>query len=270
MINNLESPDKLCRYAIGIEYDGQHFKGWQRQIGVITIQESLEDAIGRVAAHPVKLIAAGRTDTGVHATGQVAHFDSSAKRTLLNWQRGINTLSPDGVSVSWIISVDPHFNARFSATSRRYRYIIFNRPTAQPILRHNVSWVYETLDLESMRKAGSYLIGKHDFSAFRSSRCQSHSPVREIKSFHLSRMGCWIWFDIEADGFMHHMVRNIAGVLIRIGIGKEKYTWANNVLMSKDRRKGGITASPNGLYLTKVNYPANFKIPQPIEPCSFW
>jgi len=263
-------PAQQRRCAIGVEYDGSRFHGWQVQSGVQTIQQLLEEALSSVAAQPVRVVTAGRTDTGVHASGQVAHFDSTAVRQPLNWVRGANTLLPEGLALTWAKPVDPEFHARFSALSRRYRYVLFCRDVRPTYLTQRVTWTYEDLDVARMRAGAVYLTGRHDFSAYRSSGCQSKQPVREVHEITIERKDAWIWIDVEANGFLQHMVRNITGVLTAIGTGAKPAIWAKEVLESRDRAMGGVTALPDGLYLSAIRYPEHFQIPPPPAACRYW
>lgn len=242
------------RIALGIEYDGSPFCGWQRQKGSRTVQEALERAVSKVADAPVGLCAAGRTDTGVHATEQVVHFDSTARRSARAWVLGVNTHLPDPVSVLWARTVQEDFHARYSAISRRYRYVILNRPTRPALLRERATWIHQALDRECMQAAARHLQGTHDFSSYRALACQAKSPVRTVHELSVQRRGAFLFVDILADGFLHHMVRNIAGVLITIGRGEQQAGWAATVLERRDRTLGGVTAPAAGLYLVKVQY----------------
>ncbi len=248
------------RIALGIEYDGSRFCGWQRQKGSNTVQESLEQAISRVADAPVRVCAAGRTDTGVHASEQVVHFDSAARRQVRAWVMGVNTHLPDSISVLWALPVEDDFHARYSAISRQYRYVILNRPTRPALLREQVTWIYQALDSEAMQQAALCLEGTHDFSSYRALACQAKSPVRTVHEVSVRRHQEFIFLDIRADGFLHHMVRNIAGVLIAIGRGEQKISWAEAVLQLRDRTLGGMTAPAAGLYLVKVQYDDKYRL----------
>ncbi len=249
------------RIALGVEYDGRDFHGWQLQEGVPTVQEALEGALSKVADHPVRVIVAGRTDTGVHALNQVVHFDSGAPRAMRAWVFGCNSQLPRGVSVNWAEPVSDEFHARFSARARRYRYVILNRPTRPAILAGKVTWECRPLDVERMREAALHLLGEHDFSAYRALGCQAKSPVRTIHRLTLERRGDLVVLETEANGFLHHMVRNIAGVLMAIGMGKAEPAWARVVLESRDRTLGGVTAPPDGLYFVAVRYPEPYRFP---------
>jgi len=250
------------KIALGVEYNGKLFHGWQLQKqGVRSVQGCLEQAIAKVAAHPVRLFCAGRTDTGVHAVGQVAHFESESARSQRQWLLGINVNLPDDVSVNWVQFVDDEFHARFSAMSRSYRYFIWNRPTRSSLLFGPVNWTHHMLDVERMQLAAKDLIGTHDFTSYRAIQCQAKSPVKTLHRLDVQRNGDMIVLSLHANAFLHHMVRNIAGVLIAIGKGDRSVEWAKQVLEHKDRRLGGVTAGPDGLYFENVEYPGEFGIP---------
>lgn len=254
----------MTRFALGIEYDGTAFMGWQRQTHAgRTVQGCVEEAVGRVADHAVETVCAGRTDAGVHASGQVAHFDSEARRDLRGWLLGINSNLPPDVTVTWIREMPREFHARFKATARQYRYVILNRDTRAALMRGQVTWVHRPLDAGRMQAAARHLLGRHDFSAFRSVECQAKQPVRNLKRLDVRRDGERIVIDALADGFLHHMVRNIAGVLIAVGEGKRDPGWSQQVLEGRNRMLGGVTAPPNGLCLTAVEYPGEFAVPIP-------
>ncbi len=255
------APDSR-RIALGIEYDGIGFKGWQIQPGVRTVQAVLEEAVARVADHPLQLQAAGRTDAGVHAIEQVVHFDTRARRSERAWVLGINTHLPPDVAVHWAHSVPPDFHARFSATARHYRYQILVRRTRSPLMRQRAVWIHEPLDLERMRAAAQALVGEHDFSSFRALSCQAKSPIRRVFYLDLDQQEGLIVLAIGANGFLHHMVRNIAGVLITIGRGEAPVEWTSELLRIRDRRLGGVTAPPQGLYFVRADYPERFGLPQ--------
>ncbi len=246
------------RYAVGVEYDGTAFHGWQIQVGVNTVQEQLQNALSRVANHPISVQCAGRTDAGVHALAQVVHFDSAATRTARNWLLGTNVNLPDDVNINWIKPVADDFHARFSAISRSYKYVIYNGETRSSVWRNRAVWERRQLDLGRMQAAAKSLIGTHDFSSFRAIACQAKSPIRTLDKLELSRSGNMILLELSANAFLHHMVRNIAGVLIAIGCGDRPIDWARDVLEHKDRTLGGVTAPAQGLYLTAVGYPPEF------------
>lgn len=258
------------RYAIGLEYDGAKFHGWQIQKGVATVQETLQHALSRVADEPVSVTAAGRTDTGVHATAQVVHFDTSKNRPCRAWLRGANTYIGPGSAVLWVKRVPDTFHARFAACGRYYRYIVLNRKVHSSIHAQRVTWDYRDLDLTRMRVAAEPLRGEHDFSGFRASSCQAKHAIRTISRLTVERSGDWVWFDVEANGFLHHMVRNIVGLLLMIGAGERPVEWARDVLNDRDRSQGGVTAPPAGLYLSGVTYPEAFGIPEAQPPSRFW
>lgn len=258
------------RIALGIEYDGSHYCGWQYQDHSPSVQEKVEQALSKVAAHPVRVSCAGRTDTGVHALGQVVHFDTEAERELHAWVLGGNANLPEDISVLWAKAVPMDFHARFSAMRRRYRYVIFNRPVRPAILSGRVSWEYRPLQLQAMQAAAKYLVGEHDFSSYRALACQAKSPQRILYHLDVSRQGDLLFLDLEANGFLHHMVRNIAGVLMKIGAGEAAPDWAREVLELRDRTQGGVTASPHGLYFVTAYYPEHFSIPVLLPPAGVW
>ncbi|MEJ2693066.1 MAG: tRNA pseudouridine(38-40) synthase TruA [Candidatus Thiodiazotropha sp.] len=246
------------KIALGIEYDGSDFHGWQYQGDVRSVQETLEQALSRVADHPVTVHCAGRTDTGVHASSQVVHFETEAVRSERSWILGANTNLPDDVNVSWAREMPQSFHARFSAVGRRYRYLIVNRPFRSALWRNRAVWVHRPLDAERMQRAARGLVGTHDFSSYRALACQAKHPVRTLHSLEVRREGELISIEVHANAFLHHMVRNIAGVLIAIGKGDQAESWAKEVLDLRDRTLGGVTAPPQGLSLTQVDYPAAF------------
>ena len=250
------------RIALGIEYNGSLFSGYQMQSkGTRTVQEELEKALSKVANEAVRLTCAGRTDTGVHATGQVVHFDTAKQRELKAWMLGGNTNLPRDISIHWVRQVSEQFNARFSAVSRSYRYILFNRKIRPAIFQNNVAWSFEHLNESEMNLAAQHLMGEHDFSAFRASRCQAKHAVREMQNISVKRTGNYIILDIKANAFLHHMVRNIMGSLMVIGHGEQKNQWMRELLQGRDRKKAGMTASAAGLYLVNVEYPAEHGLP---------
>lgn len=253
----------MQRIALGVEYDGHAFCGWQAQKdGVPTVQGAVETALSKVANEPIRVICAGRTDTGVHGAEQVIHFESAVERSNRSWVYGANAHLPDTVCLLWAKPVSEDFHARFSAQRRRYQYVILNRPIRPAYLAHRTTWEYRPLDEKRMQAAGNYLIGKHDFNAYRAVSCQANSSVREVHNLKITRKDAFIMIDIEANAFLHHMVRNIAGVLMDVGAGKREPIWAQEILQTQDRRCGGITASPAGLYLTGVDYDDAFELPQ--------
>jgi len=250
------------RIALVVEYDGSQYHGWQAQTGLRTVQQSVEQALSRVADSTVSVICAGRTDTGVHATNQVIHFDCEKTRTIRAWIHGANSFLPKDVCVRWGKEMPESFHARYSATARRYRYVIYNGPIRPALLRSNTTWQYRQLDHRLMDEAAQGLLGENDFTSFRSVECQSKTPMRNVHKIQVTRTGELVVIDITANAFLHHMVRNIAGVLIAIGSGKHPVSWLDSVLKAKDRKLGAETAPSYGLYLVHVNYPPEFAILQ--------
>ncbi|GGC72249.1 tRNA pseudouridine(38-40) synthase TruA [Marinobacter halophilus] len=251
------------RVVIIFEYDGRRFHGWQYQkSGVRSVQGELTNAVAKVADHPVDLVCAGRTDAGVHASFQIAHFDTSSVRNLRSWVMGINTALPDDIAVHWAGNGVGDFHARFSAVYRRYRYVIYNKPVRPGIQRGQVSWTYRPLDVDKMDAAAQVLVGEHDFSSFRAAGCQSRTPIRFLERITVTRCGDFVVLDVQANAFLHHMVRNIAGALMTVGSGKESGDWVAEVLARKDRKLAGATAPPHGLYLVDVGYPERYGVPQ--------
>lgn len=249
------------RVALGVEYAGSDFCGWQYQPHARTVQGELQKAVSKVANHEIEVFAAGRTDTGVHALNQVVHFDTDSIREQRGWLLGINANLPKDVNVSWVRTVDNDFNARFSAIKRSYRYLILNRLSRSAVHHQRMWWHYHALDIELMQAAADQLIGRHDFSAFRASECQAKSPIKTLDKIVVSREQDCIAIDVEAKSFLHHMVRNLVGVMTAIGEGSKPVNWAGEVLRSADRSQGGITAPPDGLYLVDVQYPSHYSLP---------
>ena len=249
------------RIALGIEYDGTAYNGWQRQKTGVGVQARIEESLTKVADEAVELTCAGRTDTGVHASGQVVHFDTSSERTPRGWLLGANSSLPDDISVIWATPVNDEFHARFSALSRSYQYLILNRLERSALHRHRAWWVHQPLDAARMHRAAQSLLGKHDFSAFRAAGCQASTAVREIRSISIRRHNDWIELEVTANAFLQHMVRNIMGTLTTVGAGEEPESWVAAVLESRDRKQGGIAAPPHGLTLLGVEYPAEFGLP---------
>lgn len=248
------------RIALGVEYDGSAYHGWQSQTGLHTVQSVVENALSTVADDSISVVCAGRTDTGVHASNQVIHLDAPVHRTLRGWINGTNAYLPKDVCVKWAIEVPETFNARYSAEARRYRYVIFNSSIRPALFRSNVTWNYRPLNHYLMAEAAQYLIGEKDFTSFRSIECQSKTPMRRVMNISVHRIGHLIIIDIMANAFLHHMVRNIAGVLMAVGSGKKEPSWVKEILEAKDRRLGAETAPPYGLYLVDVLYPRDFGI----------
>lgn len=242
------------RIALGIEYDGTGYHGWQRQDNICTVQEKVEYALSKVAAEPISVVCAGRTDVGVHALGQVVHFDTTAMRSDRAWILGANTNLPTDIRVLWARHTSSDFHARFSATARQYRYIIYNSMVASAVLRHRTMWVPFTLNEKLMHEAGQYLVGEHDFSSFRGSGCQAKSAQRNVISLVVARNSNMVTIDIKANAFLLHMVRCIVGMLVKVGKGEKPPSWAKELLAVRDRRLSAATAPSQGLYLTRVEY----------------
>jgi tRNA pseudouridine38-40 synthase len=256
------------RIVAGVEYCGRCYRGWQRQQPGPTIQEYVEAALSSVADRPVQVVCAGRTDAGVHALQQVIHFDTDTPRPAGAWVFGGNVNLPGDISMLWAQPAADGFHARFSAIGRSYRYLILNRRTRPAVFRGLLTWECRPLDSVVMAAAARQLIGRHDFSSFRARDCQAKSPVREVRRLDVRYRDGLIVIDVEADGFLQHMVRNIAGVLMAVGLGKERPGWAAEVLDARDRNAAGVTAPPDGLYLTGVSYPVAFNVPAP-EPATW-
>ncbi|MBB6091567.1 tRNA pseudouridine38-40 synthase [Povalibacter uvarum] len=249
------------RIALGIEYDGSAFAGWQAQHDARGVQAAVEAAVAFVADHPVEVTAAGRTDAGVHAAIQVIHFDTEVTRTPRSWVLGANANLPKQVTVLWAKEVPDSFHARYGAMARSYRYFILNRAVRPALGANNITWVREPLDHERMHLAAQQLVGEHDFSSFRAAECQSRSPVRRLARISVRRRGELIAIEVTANAFLHHMVRNIAGTLIAVGCGDRPVEWVGEVLAARDRKVGGITAPPNGLYLAGIHYDPALGLP---------
>ena len=251
----------MARIAVGLEYDGSAYAGWQVQPAAPSIQAITERALARIAAAPVALVCAGRTDAGVHALNQVAHFDTLAVRPLRSWVLGANSELPADVSLTWARPVPAHFHARFSAEARTYRYLILNRGARSALHMQRATWVHRPLDEAAMGAAAALLVGEHDFSAFRAAECQARSAVRRLTHLTVARRGHWVVIEAQANAFLHHMVRNLAGLLIAVGKGDAAPQWAGEVLAGRDRTRGAATAPAAGLYLAGVRYPAAFGLP---------
>lgn len=249
------------RIAIGVEYAGDAFEGWQSQAHGRTVQDRLEAAIGSIAGHAVRLHCAGRTDAGVHATAQVAHFDAFSERPVSSWIRGVNSHLPSSVVVRWAREVDDGFHARFCATARRYRYILHNAATRPAILAGRVGWFHLPLDVKAMGEAVCALVGQHDFSAFRAAGCQAKSPVKLMHEARVAREGDYLVFDFHASAFLHHMVRNLVGALVYVGKGRYPPWWLAELLASRDRTRAAPTFEGGGLYLCGVDYPPHWPLP---------
>ena len=251
----------MGRIALGIEYAGDAFCGWQSQAHGRTVQDVLEQALTEIAAGPVRLHCAGRTDTGVHASAQVAHFDTDALRPMTAWVRGVNALLPPAVVVRWAVEVDEDFHARFLAVERQYRYILHNSPTRPAMLAGRVGWFHVPLDELRMAEAAECLVGTHDFSSFRAAGCQSKAPVRVMHEARVARQGEYLLFDFRANGFLHHMIRNLVGALVYVGKGRYPASWMRTLLEACDRSRAAPTFAPDGLYLCGVAYPPRWPLP---------
>ncbi len=248
------------RIALGIEYDGTGYFGWQRQREVNSIQGELERALSQVSNEPIEVFCAGRTDAGVHATGQVIHFDTQANRDMRAWVMGVNSNLPTGIAVRFAQPVADDFHARFSATARRYRYIIYNHKFRPAILGAGLSHYHQEIDVSLMQQAAPALLGEQDFSSFRAIQCQSNSPFRNVMHLQIDRFNDFIVIDIKANAFLHHMVRNITGSLLEVGMGRRDPSWIAELLAKKDRTQAAATAKAEGLYLVEVDYPEHFGI----------
>ncbi|AUD79001.1 tRNA pseudouridine(38-40) synthase TruA [Kangiella profundi] len=252
----------MAKVALCIEYDGHRYHGWQRQSHAASVQQTLERVLSKIADQPIEVFCAGRTDTGVHATGQVIHFELDNERPLKAWTMGANTQLPDDIAVRWAHLVADDFHARFSATARRYRYIIANTPTRPAIARSGLTWCRAPLDINAMNEACQFFPGEQDFAAFQAASCQSRTSFRNIHHLFVEPIGQFVVIDIKANAFLHHMVRNIAGSLIEIGRHNQKPQWAKDLIEGRDRTQAAPTASPNGLYLVDVDYPETFGLPK--------
>lgn len=253
--------DKMKRIALGVEYNGSQFCGWQHQPQGCGVQDALERALAQIAGDAVLVVAAGRTDTGVHATAQVVHFDIAVERPLTAWVRGVNAFLPEGVAVLWARAVNVDFHARFSATARSYRYVLLNHPVRPALNSGQVGWYHAPLDVGLMQRAAQLLVGEHDFSAFRAAECQARSPVRVLRRLDVSKHGDQIMFELTANAFLHHMVRNIVGALVYVGQGKYPPGWIADLLQQRDRTRAAPTFSAAGLHLYHVEYDAAWGLP---------
>ena len=259
------------RVAAGLEYDGSGYQGWQVQKNGPSVQAAVEEALSAVAAAPVAVTCAGRTDTGVHAMGQVIHFDTGAVRSEREWTLGANSRLPPDIALNWVRTDVGDLHARFDAVARTYVYVILNRPVRPALLRDRVFWVHRPLDEHAMAAGAEFLAGRHDFSSFRASGCQAHTPVRDIAALSVSRDGDFVRLRVTANAFLHHMVRNIAGSLVAVGKGRFPPDWIGEVLHARDRRLAGMTAPACGLYLVRVDYGRKLRTPDagdPLAPAS--
>ncbi len=249
------------RVAAGVSYNGAGYHGWQRQANDLnTLQQQLESALSKVADHAISVVCAGRTDAGVHALNQVIHFETTAQRNEREWMLGVNSYLPADIRMHWVQMVTDDFHARFSALARRYRYIIYNAHVHSALLHNQVTWHHRPLDEQRMAAAAQYLLGEHDFTSYRALACQAKSPIRTIYELTVQRQAEFIFINVKANAFLHHMVRNMAGVLLMIGARKQEPQWAQAVLKARDRVQGGVTAPASGLYFVKVYYPEQFNL----------
>ncbi len=254
----------MKRIALGIQYDGTPWQGWQTQPHRQTVQDVLEAALEKFLLTPTPTTCAGRTDAGVHATGQIVHFDTGASRELFSWVRGVNAFLPASVAVRWAAEVEggeQGFHARFSATARTYHYVIHNDAVRSPLWHGRAGWSFRPLDAAAMHEAAQHLIGEHDFSAFRAAECQAATPVRDMHAIHVARRGDLVVVTLKANAFLHHMVRNIVGSLIQVGVGNRQGDWIAELLVGRNRELAAPTFSPDGLYLAKVDYDARWGLP---------
>lgn len=264
----------MRRIVLGVQYDGAPWHGWQTQLSRNTVQDRLEQALGKFTGTMIDTVCAGRTDTGVHAIEQVVHFDTEIEREMFSWVRGVNAFLPSSIAVRWACNVesDPlgDFHARFSATARTYRYVLYNHAIRSPLLNGKAGWAFRPLAVEPMQCAAQHLVGTHDFSAFRSSQCQAKSPVRTLHHIDIERRGSIIVFTLHANAFLHHMVRNIVGSLILAGSGDRPPDWLAEVLRNKERRHAAPTFMPDGLYLASIEYDKKWALPQEKIPMLPW
>ncbi|PIP79072.1 MAG: tRNA pseudouridine(38-40) synthase TruA [Gammaproteobacteria bacterium CG22_combo_CG10-13_8_21_14_all_40_8] len=262
-MNQQQTAQELLTYrvALGVEYCGLNYCGWQFQKHSIGVQQRLEEALSTVADHKIQTVCAGRTDTGVHAVGQVVHFETHSQRPLKAWTLGTNANLPDDISVTWAKVVADDFSARFSATNRSYRYVLLNRLHRSALLNGRVTKVATSLNIEAMQLACPYFLGEQDFSSIRAANCQSNTPWRNISRLEVSKQGDFVVIDVTANAFLYHMVRNIVGVLLSVGQGQHSPEWVKSLLDAKDRTKAPATAPASGLYLTMVEYPTAFDLP---------
>lgn len=249
------------KIALGVTYDGAGFEGWQSQPSGNTVQDHLERSLGQIAGVPVRIAGAGRTDAGVHACAQVAHFETDAGRPYSAWVRGVNSALPAAIAVQWAVAVPQTFHARFSAIARSYRYVLYSHPVRPSLAAGRCGWYHAPLDQDLMRRAAALLVGEHDFSAFRSSQCQAKTPVRTMMRAEIANRGPYLMFDFSANAFLHHMVRNIVGSLLYVGAGKQPPEWIAGVLASRDRRLAAPTVPAAGLYLAGVRYADEWGLP---------
>jgi len=260
----------MPRLALGLQYDGAAFCGWQTQPNGGSVQDALERALREFAGVSLATTCAGRTDAGVHATYQVVHVDAPVERPQQAWIRGVNCYLPDSVAVRWAREVPDDFHARYSALERHYDYWIINEPVRSPLAANRAGWVFRPLDVPAMQSAAALLTGTHDFSSFRSAECQAKSPVRELRQFSVERRGACIRVSAVANAFLHHMVRNLVGSLVYVGLGRRDAGWVADVLAARDRARAAPTFPAAGLYLTRVEYDPSLDLPRPDETPPFF
>lgn len=249
------------RIALGLCYDGSAWHGWQKQPSGHTVQDQLEKALSRFLAMPTSTVCAGRTDSGVHALNQVVHLDTTKVRSMESWVRGLNALLPLSISVQWAQPVASDFHARFSAQNRRYVYLLRNARVRSPLLHNKVGWVFRPLDVEAMRQAAAYFVGEHDFTTFRAAECQAKSPVRHVRQLQIHQQGDLFIFEFAANAFLHHMIRNLMGALVYVGLGRQAPSWVPYLLAAKDRHVSAPTFAAEGLYLAGVDYASKYPLP---------
>jgi len=254
------------RIALGLEYDGSGFCGWQSQPSGGSVQDALEAALTRIACVGIRVVAAGRTDAGVHAAYQVVHFDTEVQRPMMAWVRGANALLPDSIAVLWASQTPDDFHARYCATERRYLYLLLNHPVRPGLYHHKIGWFHQPLDIEAMRAAAQWLLGQHDFSAFRAAECQARSPLRNLTKISIIREGDIVAFELQANAFLHHMVRNIVGCLVYVGKHKYPPEWVQRLLAGRERSQAAPTFPAEGLYLAGIRYDDHWNIPRSVEP----
>ena len=256
----------ILRIALVLEYDGSHYCGWQSQRSGGSVQDALEAALSKIACSDIRVVTAGRTDTGVHASYQVLHFDTQAQRPNSAWVRGVNALLPNSIAVLWASQIPDNFHARYCASERCYLYLLLNHPVRPGLHHGKMGWFHQTLDLEPMQVAAKILLGEHDFSAFRAAECQAKSPIRNLTKLEITRQGDIIAFELRANAFLHHMVRNIVGCMVYVGKGRHPPEWMEALLKGGKRSDAAPTFSAAGLYLAGIVYDAKWKLPGFVDP----
>jgi len=266
----MECGKDLKRIALGIQYDGAPWSGWQTQPNGRTVQDRLQAAIAEFTKAGISVTCAGRTDAGVHAIEQVVHLDTELEREPISWVRGLNSFLPPSIAVRWACEVPRDFHARSSARARCYKYVLYNHPIRSPLQHGKVGWTFRPLALEPMQQAAQYLLGEHDFSAFRAAACQAFTPVKTMHEVHIEQRGSLFIFTLRGNAFLHHMVRNIVGSLLYVGKGDYPPQWMDQVLQGRDRNHAAPTFMPDGLYLSKVTYDEKWNLPQEDSDLSLW